>query len=90
MPLSLAQLRRNYTLYGLRDDLAQDDPWCCLASGWIRRVKPKCLRSRPIVWRWPVDSQGHAHCRILLLKGFSAEVFAFSAITRVPRGGVGE
>ena len=26
MPLSLAQLRRNYTLYGLRDDGEQDNP----------------------------------------------------------------
>ena len=26
MPLSLAQMRRNYTLDGLQDDLALDDP----------------------------------------------------------------
>ncbi|MCF5103910.1 pyridoxamine 5'-phosphate oxidase, partial [Pseudomonas proteolytica] len=34
MPLSLAQMRRNYTLYGLRDDLVQDDP-LVLFGQWL-------------------------------------------------------
>lgn len=38
MPLSLAQLRRNYTLYGLRDDLAQDDP-LVLFGQWLDQAR---------------------------------------------------
>jgi molybdenum cofactor biosynthesis protein B len=33
MPLSLAQQRRNYTLYGLRDDGEQDNPLVCCVPG---------------------------------------------------------
>ena len=78
MPLSLAQLRRNYTLYGLRDDCEQDDPlelfgqW--LAQARKTEVPPAEANSMALA---TVDSSGHAHCRILLLKGFSAEGFFF-------------
>lgn len=78
MPLSLAQLRRNYTLYGLRDEAAQADP-IELFGQWLSQarkteVPPAEANSMALA---TVDSQGHAHCRILLLKGFSAEGFFF-------------
>ncbi|VVO15045.1 pyridoxamine 5'-phosphate oxidase [Pseudomonas fluorescens] len=78
MPLSLAQLRRNYTLYGLRDENAQADP-LVLFGQWLGQarkteVPPAEANSMALA---TVDSQGHAHCRILLLKGFSAEGFIF-------------
>lgn len=78
MPLSLAQMRRNYTLYGLRDDLEQDDP-LALFGQWLEQarkteVPPAEANSMALA---TVDSQGHAHCRILLLKGFSDQGFTF-------------
>ena len=78
MPLSLAQLRRNYTLYGLRDEAAQADP-IELFGQWLSQarkteVPPAEANSMALA---TVDSQGHAHCRILLLKGFSADGFFF-------------
>lgn len=78
MPLSLAQLRRNYTLYGLRDDCPQDNP-LTLFGQWLEQarkteVPPAEANSMALA---TVDSQGHAHCRILLLKGFSADGFVF-------------
>ena len=78
MPLSLAQMRRNYTLYGLRDDLVQDDP-LVLFGQWLEQarkteVAPVEANSMALA---TVDAQGRAHFRILLLKGFSAEGFTF-------------
>lgn len=78
MPLSLAQLRRNYTLYGLRDDGEQDDP-LVLFGQWLSQARkteapPAEANSMALA---TVDSEGYAHCRILLLKGFSAEGFVF-------------
>ena len=78
MPLSLAQMRRNYTLYGLRDDLVQDDP-LVLFGQWLEQarkteVAPVEANSMALA---TVDAEGRAHCRILLLKGFSAEGFTF-------------
>src|SRR5450830_1244140 len=78
MPLSLAQLRRNYTLYGLRDDGEQDNP-LVLFGQWLSQarkteVPPAEANSMALA---TVDSEGCAHCRILLLKGFSAEGFVF-------------
>ncbi len=78
MPLSLAQLRRNYTLYGLRDDLVQDDP-VALFGQWLDQarkteVPPAEANSMALA---TVDRDGHAHCRILLLKGFRADGFFF-------------
>lgn len=78
MPLSLAQMRRNYTLYGLRDDLVQDDP-LVLFGQWLEQarkteVAPVEANSMALA---TVDAQGRTHCRILLLKGFSAEGFTF-------------
>ncbi len=78
MPLSLAQLRRNYTLYGLRDDGEQDDP-LVLFGQWLSQARkteapPAEANSMALA---TVDREGYAHCRILLLKGFSAEGFVF-------------
>ncbi|AIG01003.1 pyridoxal 5 -phosphate synthase [Pseudomonas fluorescens] len=78
MPLSLAQMRRNYTLYGLRDDLVQDDP-IVLFGQWLEQarkteVAPVEANSMALA---TVDALGRAHCRILLLKGFGAEGFTF-------------
>ncbi|KAA0947858.1 MULTISPECIES: pyridoxamine 5'-phosphate oxidase [unclassified Pseudomonas] len=78
MPLSLAQMRRNYTLYGLRDELAQDDP-ITLFGQWLEQARtteaaPVEANSMALA---TVDSEGRAHCRILLLKGFSDQGFTF-------------
>jgi len=78
MPLSLAQLRRNYTLYGLRDDGEQDDP-LVLFGQWLSQARkteapPAEANSMALA---TVDSEGYAHCRILLLKGLDAQGFTF-------------
>ena len=78
MPLSLAQLRRNYTLYGLRDDGVPADPME-LFDQWLNQarkteVPPAEANSMALA---TVDRDGHAHCRMLLLKGFNAQGLFF-------------
>jgi pyridoxamine 5'-phosphate oxidase len=78
MPLSLAEMRRNYTLDGLQDDLAMDDP-LALFRQWMQQARE--TESGPVeansMALATVDSEGRPHCRILLLKGFSDEGFTF-------------
>ncbi|MFW0756943.1 pyridoxamine 5'-phosphate oxidase [Pseudomonas sp. H11T01] len=78
MPLSLAQMRRNYTLDGLQDDLALDDPLTMFRQ-WMQQARQ--TESAPVeansMALATVDSQGRPHCRILLLKGLSDEGFTF-------------
>jgi pyridoxamine 5'-phosphate oxidase len=78
MPLSLAEMRRSYTLDGLQDDLPMDDP-LVLFRQWIEQARetasgPVEANSMALA---TVDSEGRPHCRILLLKGFSDEGFTF-------------
>lgn len=78
MPLSLADMRRNYTLDGLQDDLTLDDP-LALFRLWLQEARD--TESAPVeansMALATVDSQGHPHCRILLLKGLGDEGFTF-------------
>lgn len=78
MPLSLAQMRRNYTLYGLQDDAALDDP-LAMFQQWMqlaRNTESAPVEANSMVLA-TVDSEGHPHCRVLLLKGLSDEGFTF-------------
>jgi pyridoxamine 5'-phosphate oxidase len=78
MPLSLAEMRRSYTLDGLQDDLAMDDPLVMFRQ-WMQQAR--ATESAPVeansMALATVDSAGRPHCRILLLKGFSDEGFTF-------------
>ncbi|VVM72689.1 Pyridoxine/pyridoxamine 5'-phosphate oxidase [Pseudomonas fluorescens] len=78
MPLSLAQMRRNYTLYGLQDEHALDDP-LAMFKQWMQLARdteraPVEANSMTLA---TVDSEGRPHCRVLLLKGFSEQGFTF-------------
>jgi pyridoxamine 5'-phosphate oxidase len=78
MPLSLAEMRRSYTLNGLQDDAALDDP-LTLFRQWMQQARD--TECAPIeansMMLATVDSEGSPHCRVLLLKGFSDEGFTF-------------
>ena len=78
MPLSLAQMRRNYTLYGLQDEHALDDPLAMFRQ-WLQQARD--TESAPVeansMMLATVDSEGRPHCRVLLLKGLSEEGFTF-------------
>ena len=78
MPLSLAQMRRNYTLYGLQDEAALDDPLAMFRQ-WMQQARDtECapVEANSMVLA-TVDSEGRPHCRVLLLKGLSDEGFTF-------------
>ncbi|VVO63304.1 Pyridoxine/pyridoxamine 5'-phosphate oxidase [Pseudomonas fluorescens] len=78
MPLSLAQLRRNYTLHGLQDDAAPEDPLTMFRQ-WLQQARDtECapVEANSMVLA-TVDSDGRPHCRVLLLKGLSDEGFTF-------------
>ncbi|MCQ6254897.1 pyridoxamine 5'-phosphate oxidase [Pseudomonas sp. Q11] len=78
MPLSLAKMRRQYTLDGLDETQAPDDPMV-LFGLWMQQARD--TESPPVeansMALATVDGQGRPHCRILLLKGFSDEGFTF-------------
>ncbi|MGV8888129.1 MAG: pyridoxamine 5'-phosphate oxidase [Pseudomonas sp.] len=78
MPLSLAQMRRNYTLLGLQDESALDDPLAMFRQ-WLQLARdlecpPAEANSMVLA---TVDSEGRPHCRVLLLKGLSDDGFTF-------------
>ncbi|APV42896.1 pyridoxamine 5'-phosphate oxidase [Pseudomonas frederiksbergensis] len=78
MPLSLAQMRRNYTLFGLQDESALDDPMAMFRQ-WLqlaRDTERAPVEANSMVLA-TVDSEGRPHCRVLLLKGLSDEGFTF-------------
>ena len=78
MPLSLAQMRRNYTLFGLQDESALDDPLAMFRQ-WMqlaRDTERAPVEANSMVLA-TVDSEGRPHCRVLLLKGLSDEGFTF-------------
>ncbi|WP_460124153.1 pyridoxamine 5'-phosphate oxidase [Pseudomonas sp. S2_C03] len=78
MTLSLAQMRRNYTLFGLQDEQALDDP-LAMFSQWLQQARD--TEQAPVeansMMLATVDSEGRPHCRVLLLKGLSEEGFTF-------------
>ncbi|MBV4474863.1 pyridoxamine 5'-phosphate oxidase [Pseudomonas botevensis] len=78
MPLSLAEMRRNYTLDGLQETQAPDDP-LALFRQWLQQAReteraPVEANSMLLA---TVDSDGRPHCRVLLLKGLSDDGFTF-------------
>lgn len=78
MPLSLAQMRRNYTLNGLQDEAALDDPLAMFRQ-WLQQARDtECapVEANSMVLA-TVDSEGRPHGRVLLLKGLSDEGFTF-------------
>ncbi|VVO21074.1 pyridoxamine 5'-phosphate oxidase [Pseudomonas fluorescens] len=78
MPLSLAQMRRNYTLHGLQDEAAPEDPLAMFRQ-WLQQARDtECapVEANSMVLA-TVDSDGRPHCRVLLLKGLSDEGFTF-------------
>jgi pyridoxamine 5'-phosphate oxidase len=78
MPLSLAKMRRQYTLDGLDEAQAPDDPMV-LFGLWMQQARD--TESPPVeansMTLATVGEQGRPHCRVLLLKGFSDEGFTF-------------
>jgi pyridoxamine 5'-phosphate oxidase len=78
MPLSLANMRRQYTRDGLDEALSPDDP-LALFDVWMQQARE--TESPPVeanaMALATVDEQGRPHCRVLLLKGFSADGFSF-------------
>lgn len=78
MPLSLAQMRRNYTLGGLQEEAAALDPLQMFAQ-WLQQARE--TECAPVeansMHLSTVDSQGRPHGRVLLLKGASEAGFTF-------------
>ncbi|OOG11187.1 pyridoxamine 5'-phosphate oxidase [Pseudomonas sp. C9] len=78
MPLSLAQMRRQYTHHGLQDDATMDDPLVMFRQ-WMQQARD--TECAPVeansMMLSTVDSDGRPHCRVLLLKGLSDEGFTF-------------
>ncbi|UVM58983.1 pyridoxamine 5'-phosphate oxidase [Pseudomonas sp. B21-010] len=78
MPLSLAKMRRQYTLDGLDEAQAPDDPMALFAL-WMQQARD--TESPPVeansMALATADEQGRPHCRVLLLKGFDAQGFSF-------------
>jgi pyridoxamine 5'-phosphate oxidase len=78
MPLSLAKMRRQYTLDGLDEAQAPDDPMV-LFGLWMQQARD--TESPPVeansMALATVDEQGQPHCRVLLLKGFGPDGFVF-------------
>ncbi|WP_053144835.1 pyridoxamine 5'-phosphate oxidase [Pseudomonas sp. P97.38] len=78
MPLSLANMRRQYTRDGLDEARAPDDP-LVLFGLWMQQARdteraPVEANSMVLA---TVDAQGRPHCRVLLLKGFDETGFTF-------------
>ncbi|MCJ8202972.1 pyridoxamine 5'-phosphate oxidase [Pseudomonas sp. RGM2987] len=78
MPLSLANMRRQYTLDGLTEAQAPDNP-LTLFERWMQQARDS--ESPPIeansMHLATVDAAGRPHCRVLLLKGFDQDGFVF-------------
>lgn len=78
MPLSLAQMRRNYCRDGLADEAAPDDP-LPLFRQWLQQARD--TEQAPVeansMCLATVDDQGQPHCRVLLLKGVSEDGLTF-------------
>jgi len=78
MPLSLADMRRQYTRDGLDEALAPDEP-LALFERWMRQARD--TESPPVeansMVLATVDPQGRPHARVLLLKGFDQDGFVF-------------
>ena len=86
MPLSLAQMRRNYTLYGLRDDLVQDDP-LVLFGQWLEQarkteVAPVEANSMALA---TVDARAVPIAGSSCSRASALKASPFSATTRAPR-----
>ncbi|CAK9889594.1 MULTISPECIES: pyridoxamine 5'-phosphate oxidase [Pseudomonas] len=78
MPLSLAQMRRNYTVGGLQEAQAPLEP-LALFTQWLQQAReterePVEANSMHLA---TVGSDGRPHCRVLLLKGFDEQGFTF-------------
>ncbi|ROL73954.1 pyridoxamine 5'-phosphate oxidase [Pseudomonas vranovensis] len=78
MPLSLAQMRRNYTLGGLQEAEAPLEPLALFAQ-WLQQAReterePVEANSMHLA---TVDATGRPHCRVLLLKGVDEQGFTF-------------
>jgi len=78
MPLSLANMRRQYTRDGLNEAQAPDDP-LTLFERWMQQARD--AESPPVeansMHLATVDATGRPHCRVLLLKGFDQDGFVF-------------
>ncbi|MDU9029543.1 pyridoxamine 5'-phosphate oxidase [Pseudomonas mediterranea] len=78
MPLSLANMRRQYTRDGLDEAHAPDEP-LALFGLWMRQARE--TESPPVeansMVLSTVDEQGRPHARVLLLKGFDENGFTF-------------
>ena len=78
MPLSLAEMRRQYIRDGLDEAQAPDEPMA-LFGVWMQQAReieqpPVEANSMALA---TVDEHGRPHCRVLLLKGFGADGFSF-------------
>ncbi|NUT89601.1 pyridoxamine 5'-phosphate oxidase [Pseudomonas corrugata] len=78
MPLSLANMRRQYTREGLDEAHVPDDP-LALFGLWMQQARE--TESPPVeansMVLSTVDEQGRPHARVLLLKGFGEDGFTF-------------
>ncbi|QJD60631.1 pyridoxamine 5'-phosphate oxidase [Pseudomonas sp. gcc21] len=76
MKASIADLRRNYTRYGLLESQAPDEPFSLFATWFEQAVEIETTEANAMMLA-TVDDAGQPHLRTLLLKGVDKQGFVF-------------
>ena len=76
MKASIADLRRNYTRYGLHESQAPDEPFSLFATWFEQAVEIETTEANAMMLA-TVDDAGQPHLRTLLLKGVDEQGFVF-------------
>lgn len=76
MKYSIADMRRNYTRYGLVEEQAPDDPFSLFGLWFSQAVEVESTEPNAMMLA-SVDGDGQPHLRTLLLKGFDERGFVF-------------
>lgn len=76
MKASIADLRRNYTRYGLLESQAPDEPFSLFATWFEQAVEIETTEANAMMLA-TVDDAGQPHLRTLLLKGVDQHGFVF-------------
>ena len=76
MKYSIADMRRNYTRYGLVEEQAPDDPFSLFGLWFSQAVEVESTEPNAMMLA-TVDAEGQPHLRTLLLKGFDDRGFVF-------------
>ena len=74
MKASIADLRRNYTRYGLHESQAPDEPFSLFATWFEQAVEIETTEANAMMLA-TVDDAGQPHLRTLLLKGVDEQGF---------------